>query len=69
MHLPVLFSSSSVLSPKLKVSLKSVYETFLGNEHSKSMTSKIHLAISQGKSLSFVDTLSFKWKFMLNPTQ
>ena len=53
-----------LLSPKLRPSLKSVHETFLGNEHSKSMTSKIQLEILQKKSFIFVDRLSFKWNSM-----
>ena len=65
MHL----SPLSVLFPKLRISLTSVYETFPENEQLKFMTSKIHLEILQGKALIFVDRLSFKWKFMLNAMQ
>ena len=65
MHL----SSLSLVFPKLRISLKSVYETFPENEQLKSMTSKIHLEILQGKSLIFDVRLSFRWKFMLNATQ
>ena len=68
MRLPM-SASSSVLYPKLRVSLKAIYETLLEKEHSNSMTSRIQLEILQRKSFMFVDRLSFKWKLMLNPTQ